>query len=93
MAGLADGMVIHIIPLFARSVAYDDAMVGMLVAGRFIGKLCADIPAAVIFSKLGCKWTMVLALTGTGITAAAIGTLAQKKRNCDDGTASCYRGL
>ena len=53
--GLSDGLVLPIVPLFARALAHSDALVGLTSAAGSIGKLVADVPAggshAAIFSN------------------------------------------
>lgn len=43
--GLCDGVVLPIVPLYARALAHSDAVVGLTAAAGAFGKLAADVPA------------------------------------------------
>lgn len=53
MFGLADGVVLPIIPLVARATGASDKVVGIVSSSRAIGKLLADLPAGMFFSNFG----------------------------------------
>ena len=68
--GLADGVVLPVIPLLARSLGASHRVVGTVASARATGKLLGDIPAGVSFSKVGPRRSMLIGLGGVACTAA-----------------------
>ena len=69
---LSWGLLLPILPLYARQLHGSYSMVGLILAGQAIGMLLGDVPAGVLVRRLGQKPTMLL---GTACTALAIAAL------------------
>lgn len=68
----ATGMLTPIMPLYARSFEISYALVGMVLAAQGTGNLIGDIPAGIILSRLGHKWTMLVGVTLFGLSITAM---------------------
>lgn len=66
------GMLIPIAPLYARSFDISYSLVGLVLAAQGIGNLVGDIPAGMLLSKLGHKWSMLLGVGTLGLAMLAI---------------------
>lgn len=58
---VGQGAVIPVMPLYAIEIGASPAFAGFLVALRGIGTMAFDIPAGVMVSRLGERWTMLIA--------------------------------
>eukprot|EP00039_Didymoeca_costata_P008604 m.114017 g.114017 ORF g.114017 m.114017 type:complete len:463 (+) comp14152_c0_seq1:241-1629(+) len=67
--GFADGIVLPVIPLLARRIGCSERVVGVVAAARSIGLLLGDIPAGVLFSRLGGRGTMMWGFFGIFVGA------------------------
>jgi MFS family permease len=67
---LGTGMVLPILPLYARSFGVDYAEAGLLVAAFYIARLVFDLAAGVVFDRLG-----IAAAAAIGLVALAAGAL------------------
>ncbi len=65
----AAGMMIPITPLYARSFEISYSLVGVVLAAQGIGNMLGDVPAGMLLSKIGHKWSM---LAGVGTLALAM---------------------
>jgi len=62
--GFCRGILLPILPLYARSFDISYGLVGLVLAGEGIGTLAADVPAGVLVRKVGRKPVMVLGVSG-----------------------------
>ena len=65
------GMIIPVLPLYARSFGISYSLVGLVLAGEGIGRLAGDVPAGVLLRRLGKKPVMLL-----GVGTLLISTIA-----------------
>ncbi len=68
---ISNGLLIPIMPLYARSFEISYGLVGMVLAAQKIGTLVFDVPAGVLIQRLGHKKVMLL-----GIGCGILGNLA-----------------
>ncbi len=64
------GLVLPVLPLYARSFEVSYGLIGLVLAAEGIGTLMIDVPAGVLLRKLGQKKVMVL-----GIVCTVLGVL------------------
>jgi MFS family permease len=67
------GMIIPVLPLFARSLAAGLGVTGVIVSMRGAGSLLFDLPAGAIISRVGRLPVLVFAAVAASLTAAATG--------------------
>jgi MFS family permease len=67
------GMVIPVLPLFARSLGAGLGITGVIVAMRGMGSLLFDLPAGAIISRAGRLSALLFATTAAAVIAAATG--------------------
>src|SRR5207245_9741515 len=67
---LGTGMVLRILPLYARSFGVDYAQAGLLVAAFYIARLVFDLTAGVVLDRLG-----IAAAAAAGLLALSAGAL------------------
>ena len=70
LINVGTGMVLPILPLFARSFGVDYAQAGLLVAAFYVARLVFDLTAGTILDRLG-----IAAAAGVGLIALAAGAL------------------
>ncbi len=68
---VGQGAVIPVMPLYAIELGASVAFAGFLVALRGIGTMAFDIPAGIMVSRLGERWTMLIA--SLALVAIAVG--------------------
>ncbi len=68
----ATGMLTPIMPLYARSFEISYALVGLVLAAQGTGNLIGDIPAGIVLTKLGHKWTMLIGVSLFGLCISAM---------------------
>jgi len=68
LLAFSGGMLVPVLPLFAKSLDASYGLVGLASAGVGIGMLLGDLPSAVLIRRLGHRGTM---LVGVGCTALA----------------------
>ena len=64
------GLLIPILPIFAKSFQISYGLVGLVLAAEGIGRLAGDLPSIVIIRRLGRKTAMV-----SGVSCVALSTL------------------
>lgn len=69
---IGQGAVIPVMPLYAIELGASPAFAGLLVALRGIGTMAFDIPAGIMVSRLGERWTMLIAAGVLGVVAIGI---------------------
>jgi len=67
------GMIVPVLPLFARSLAAGLGATGVIVSMRGAGSLLFDLPAGAIASRMGRLPVLMLAAVGASLAAAATG--------------------
>lgn len=67
------GMVLPVIPLFARQMGASLATAGLIVTMRGIGTFAMDIPAGLLVASLGNQRTLLLSSLGVVLTAVLTG--------------------
>jgi MFS family permease len=73
LLAFGSGMLIPVLPLYARSFGISYAMVGLVLASQSIGNLLGDVPSGVMMGRLGQRWSMTLGLAVLGSTTIAMG--------------------
>jgi MFS family permease len=68
----ATGMLAPVMPLYARSFEISYALVGVVLAAQMMGNLIGDIPAGILLSKFGHKWTMLIGVSVFGLSITAM---------------------
>lgn len=69
---VGQGAVIPVMPLYAIELGASVAFAGLLVALRGIGTMAFDIPAGIMVSRLGERWTMLIASLALVLIAIGI---------------------
>ncbi|MEX1019699.1 MAG: MFS transporter, partial [Litorilinea sp.] len=67
------GMLVPILPLYARSFDISYALIGVVLASQGIGNLIGDIPAGVLLGRLGEKRAMLFGVLLLGLATTAKG--------------------
>lgn len=67
------GMIIPVLPLFARSLGAGLGITGVIVSMRGVGSLLFDLPAGAIISRVGKLPALILASAAAVVAAAATG--------------------
>jgi len=67
------GMIVPVLPLFARSLAAGLGVTGVIVSMRGTGSLLFDLPAGAIISRVGRLPVLVFAAVAAGLVATATG--------------------
>ena len=66
------GMLVPILPLYARSFDVSYGLVGLVLAAEGLGTLAADIPAGVLLRRIGRKRAMLLGIGCVVLSALAL---------------------
>ena len=72
LLALCSGLIIPILPLYAKSFEVSYSFVGIVLAADGLGRLLGDIPAAIFLNRLGRKLAMVLGVGTVAICGAAL---------------------
>jgi MFS family permease len=73
LLSFATGMLVPILPLYARSFDISYSLVGVVLAAQGMGNLMADVPAGILLGRLGHRRTMIL---GVGLLGLAVGAMS-----------------
>ncbi len=65
--GLCQGMLVPLLPLYARSFGVGYGLIGLFLAASGVGMLVADIPAGMLLSRFGPKPAMIAGLSGFSV--------------------------
>ena len=68
LLAFSQGLLIPVLPLFAKSLQASYGLIGLVSAGTALGMLIGDVPGGVLVRKLGQRTAM---LAGVGCTAVA----------------------
>ena len=60
--GMGRGMLLPVLPLYARSFDADYSLVGIVLAGGAIGMVIGDLPSGSILRRFGTKRTMIIGI-------------------------------
>ncbi len=66
LLSFSQGLLVPVLPLYAKSLQASYGMVGLITGGVGIGMLLGDLPAGLLVRRMGQKWAMLL---GAGCTA------------------------
>ena len=69
---LCSGLLLPVLPIYARSFGASYSVVGLILAGEAIGMLLADLPAGALLRRLSRKWLMVLGIGLVGSSVLAL---------------------
>ena len=67
------GMLIPVLPLYARSFGVSYGLVGLVLASQGIGNLLGDVPSGILVGRIGHKWSMIGGLAALGASTLAMG--------------------
>ena len=67
------GMLIPVLPLYARSFGISYGLVGLVLASQGIGNLLGDVPSGVLVGRIGQKWSMIAGLGALAASMFAMG--------------------
>jgi MFS family permease len=70
---VGQGLVIPVIPLFAKDLGAGLGLVGLVVTMRGIGSMAGDVPSGVLVARLGGRTTMGIGTGATAVVALAMG--------------------
>ncbi len=74
MLMMAQGTILPTLPIFARDELDTSLLLaGLVVSAREFGLVGMDIPAGILVSKIGPKWTMVMGVAIFGVSAILAG--------------------
>jgi len=66
------GMIVPILPVFAKSFDISYSFVGIVLAADGLGRLLGDLPSAVILNRIGRKLAMIFGVSIVAICGAAL---------------------
>ena len=67
------GMMIPVLPLFARSFNDSYGLIGIVLASQGIGTLLGDVPAGILFGRLGQRRSMLIGLATLALATFGMG--------------------
>jgi MFS family permease len=69
---LSQGLLVPVLPLYAREIETSYRLVGLMLAGDGLGMLLADIPAGLLLQRLGNKGAMLLGIGSILLSTVAL---------------------
>ena len=69
---LGSGLLIPILPLYAKSFDISYGLVGLVLAAEGIGHLVGDLPAAIVLNRIGRKSAMLLGVLTVALSGAGL---------------------
>lgn len=72
LISISEGLLIPVLPLYAKSLQVSYGLVGLVMAGEGLGMLISDIPAGVLMRRLGKKRAMLLGIGCVVLSSAAL---------------------
>jgi len=72
LLAFSEGLLIPILPLYAKDLGISYGLVGLVLAGEGLGMLLGDIPAGVLLRRLGRKGAMLLGVGCTVLSTVAL---------------------
>ena len=69
---LGSGLLVPILPLYAKSFDISYGLVGLVLAAEGIGHLVGDLPAAMILNRIGRKAAMLLGVITVALCGAGL---------------------
>ncbi len=73
LLAFAAGMLIPVLPIYARSFGISYGLVGLVLAAQGFGNLMSDIPSGMLMGRLGQKWSMLIGLGVLALSMIAMG--------------------
>ncbi len=73
LLAFAAGMLIPVLPLYAQEFQDSYSMIGLVIASAGFGSLIGDVPAGVLFGRLGPRRSMVAGIGILGLSTLAMG--------------------
>lgn len=73
LLAFGSGMLIPVLPLYARSFGISYSLVGIVLASQGVGNFLGDVPAGVLVGRIGQRWSMTLGLGTLGASTIAMG--------------------
>ena len=67
---LGSGLLLPILPLYAKSFDISYGLVGLVLAAEGIGHLVGDLPAAIVLNRIGRKAAMLLGVLTVALCGA-----------------------
>jgi MFS family permease len=72
LLSLSRGIIIPILPLYARSFDISYALIGVILAAEGIGSIIGDLPTSVLINKLGRKHAMIIGVLAVAISGIGL---------------------
>ena len=72
LTAIAQGLILPVLPLYAKSFEASFALVGLVVAGQGIGTLLADLPTSLLLHRFSYKTVAMMGLVAIGISRALL---------------------
>ena len=69
---LGSGLLVPILPLYAKSFDISYGLVGLVLAAEGIGHLVGDLPAAMVLNRIGRKSAMLLGVITVALCGAGL---------------------
>ena len=69
---LGSGLLLPILPLYAKSFDISYGLVGLVLAAEGIGHLVGDLPAAIVLNRIGRKSAMLLGVLTVALSGAGL---------------------
>lgn len=69
---VAQGMIIPVLPLFARNLTQSFQLIGWVLAADFLGQVLSDVPAGYIMERVGRKKGMIIGIFVMLVTTGLI---------------------
>ncbi len=69
---LGSGLLLPILPLYAKSFDISYGLVGLVLAAEGIGHLVGDLPAAIVLNRIGRKSAMLLGVITVALSGAGL---------------------
>jgi MFS family permease len=67
------GMLIPVLPLYAKGFQDSYGLIGIVLASQGVGTLLGDVPAGVLFGRLGQRYSMLLGLIVLAVATLGMG--------------------
>jgi MFS family permease len=72
LLAFSQGLLIPVLPLYAKSLDVSYGLIGLVSAGAGIGALLSDIPSGMLVRRLGHKGAMLLGVGCTALSTVAV---------------------
>jgi MFS family permease len=72
MLSVSDGMLVPVLPIYAKELEASYGLVGLVLAGEGLGMLLGDVPAGVLMRRFGQKGSIVIGTVGVVIATVSL---------------------